>query len=39
MVNHKYFSLVDLLHRLYCMVIAMSYQQIITDGWMDVEFS
>jgi len=32
MVNHKCFSLVDLLHRLHCMAIAMLYQQINMDG-------
>jgi len=33
MVNHKCFSLIaDLLYRLHCMVITMSYQQINMDG-------
>jgi len=31
LLNHNCFSLDDLLHRLYCMVINMSYQQINTD--------
>jgi len=33
MLSHKRFSLVDLLHRLYCTVITMPFQQINMDGW------
>jgi len=33
MANHKCFSLVDLLHRLHCMVLTMSHRQTNLDGF------